>query len=391
MPTKSRRLSNLPPYVFSVIGDRISKMQAEGIDVYRFDIGSPDLPPPSAVVESLAATAAEPNVHDYSGYRGVRSFRVAIANHYKARFGVELNPDTQVLPLIGSKEGLVNLALAYVSEGDISLVPDIGYPAYAMGTRLAEGEVYWVPMPEELRFLADVTQVPQDVADRAKVFWVNYPNNPTGVTAGIEFYQQALAFCQQHDILLVSDNPYMDVLFDGKQAVSALQAAQDTEYNNLLEFYSFSKSYNMAGWRLGAAVGSADAIKNLLQVKSNVDSGHFKPIYEAGITALQTPQSWIDQRNAVYQKRRDWVLQALPEIGLSTQPSDGTLYVWAKVANGISVSEYVEQALINAHVSIAPGGAYGPGGENYVRISIAVQEQRLQQGLEKLKSWYASL
>lgn len=386
MPLRSYRLDALPPYVFSVIGDRIQKMQADGLDVFRLDIGSPDMPPPDAVLSALNESVLKPNNHGYSGYRGISAFRQAVADYYFSRFGVVLDPHSQILPLIGTKEGIVNLCLAYLSPGDISLIPDISYPSYAMGTRLAGADICWIPLKEDKRFRLDIGDIPKDVLDKAKLLWVNYPNNPTGVMVDLSFYRELIEFCQKYDILLVSDNPYVDVTF-GEKAVSALQASEQKDH--VIEFFSFSKSYNMAGWRLGVALGSAEAIANLLRIKSNVDSGHFKPVYEAGMVALATPQEWIDKRNQIYQSRRDLILDALPDIGLSAGRPDGTLYVWAKVVDG-DVARYVEQALLNAHVSLAPGLAYGPGGGNFVRISISLPNDRLESAMTRLKTWYAA-
>lgn len=388
MPQSAARLQSLPPYVFSVIGDQIRNMTQDGIDVIRLDIGNPDLPPPDTVVDALAKSASNPANHGYSGYRGLAAFREAMADYYQRRFAVSLHPDHSILPVIGSKEGLVNLSMAYIDKGDIALVPDIGYPSYAMGTRLAGGEVYWVPLREENSFLPDVESIPDDISQRAKILWVNYPNNPTGATVSQGDFVRLIEFCKRHDILLASDNPYVDITYDDYQAPSALQAAVDAnDLQSVIEFFSFSKSYNMAGWRLGAALGSQEAISNLLRIKSNVDSGHFKPVYEAGIEALRTPQTWINDRNRTYKGRRDRILNALPHLGLSASPARGSLYVWAKSKN-LAAEEYTERARTEAHVSLAPGEAYGPGGQDYVRISIAVPDERLEQALERLEKWY---
>ncbi len=384
MPSPAHRLSNLPPYVFSVIGDRLRQMQKDGINVIRLDIGNPDMPPPSDVVEALSTSARHDGHHGYTGYRGLAEFRVATADYYKRRFGVTLNPDNQILPLLGSKEGIVNLSMAYLDRDDVVLVPDIGYPSYSMGAYLAGAEVYWVKL-DKTTFQPLINDIPDDILQRAKLLWVNYPNNPTGATVDADFYKRMSAFCEKHDILLASDNPYMDVVFDGYQAPSALQASDSTE--NIIEFYSFSKSYNMAGWRLGVAIGDKIAIDHLLSIKSNVDSGHFQPIYDAGIAAYQTSQSWIDERNAIYQQRRDFIMTALSEIGLSAQKPKGSLYIWAKTSD-MPAEQYVERALTEAHVSIAPGGAYGQGGEDYIRLSLGVPIDKLENAIERLKNWY---
>ena len=387
MPTKAKRLNHLPPYVFSVIGDRIRQMQKNGIDVYRLDIGNPDLPPPKHVVEALCESAHAANTHGYTGYRGKTAFRQAVADYYLKRYNVELDPDQQVLPLLGSKEGIVNLCLAYLDQGDLALVPAIGYPSYSMGALLAGGEVEYVPTRSDNQFRIDLDAVPEDTLEKAKILWVNYPNNPTGAVVDIQFYEHVVAVCQQYDILLASDNPYNEVVFDGYTAPSALQA--DPEAGQTIEFLSFSKSYNMAGWRLGAAVGSSEAIETLLSVKSNIDSGHFEPVYDGGIAALKTNQLWIEERNAIYERRRDKILSVLPQIGLTAQKSQGSLYIWAKITDGDTQS-YVENALEHACVSIAPGSAYGPGGDGYVRISLGVPDKRLDEALNNLIEWYQS-
>jgi LL-diaminopimelate aminotransferase len=386
MPPRSDRLNNLPPYVFSVIGDRLRELQAEGINVIRLDIGNPDMPPPAEVLDELATSAANPANHGYTGYRGDAGFRRAIADFYQERFDVSVHPDKEVLPLIGSKEGIVNLSLAYLGENDIALVPDVGYPSYSMGARLAGGEVHWIPMRAANGFLPDLTEVPSNILERARLLWVNYPNNPTGVVVDRSFYERLATFCVEKDILLVSDNAYIDVTYDDHLAPSALQTAAGRSHT--VELFSFSKSYNMAGWRLGAAVGSEEAISDLLRVKSNIDSGHFKAVYDAGTKALSIPQTWIKARNAVYQQRRDRIMAALPRIGLSASVPGGALYVWAGVESG-DMSQYVEDALTQAHVSIAPGLAYGPGGEQHVRISLGVPDDQLEIALERLESWYA--
>lgn len=386
IPAPSARLQSLPPYIFATISQRIGRMQAEGLDVIRLDIGSPDLPPGDHVTAALAASAAQPGNHGYAGYRGTASFRQAVARYYQKRFGVTLDPETEVLPLLGSKEGIVNLMMAYLEEDSIVLVPSIGYPAYAMGARLVGAQVCYVPMPEENNFLLDLDAIDPNTWDLAKLLWINYPNNPTGVAADLDYYASVVEQCREHQVLLASDNPYCDVTFDGYIAPSVLQvpgAKQQT-----VEFMSFSKSFNMAGWRLGAAVGSATALKQLLNVKSNIDSGHFKAVYDAGIAAIDdTPEDWFIERNAIYERRRDMLLTALPEVGLSARPSIGTLYVWAKVEH-MPASTYVERALTEALVSIAPGAAYGPGGEGYVRLSLSVADERVEEGIERLKNWY---
>jgi LL-diaminopimelate aminotransferase len=386
MPLPAKRLSALPTYFFATLGQRIQALKSQGIDVISLDIGSPDLPPPPAVIETLHEFARRDDTHGYTGYVGLPNYRAAVAHYYQRRFGVELDPSREVLPLLGSKEGIVNLALAYLDTGDKALVPDIAYPSYAMGTRLAGGDVNWIPMSHEDRFLIKVDQIPSASLQSAKLLWVNYPNNPTGATTELQDYQHMVDFCREHQLILASDNPYVDVTYDDFAAPSALQAQNAKECT--IEFMSLSKTFNMGGWRLGAAVGNAEILKTLLQVKSNVDSGHFRPIYEAGTIALNTtPLEWIKTRNQVYQRRRDRIMQTLPHIGLQADNPKGSLYIWAKTANGDG-ERYVDTALNEAHVAFAPGGAYGPGGQAYIRISLGISDERLEQALDRLTHWY---
>jgi LL-diaminopimelate aminotransferase len=386
LPKRAHRLDRLPPYEFAVIGQRIQEMIAAGKDVIRLDIGSPDMPPPGPVIEALQMSASDPKRHSYGSYRGDPAFRRAVANYYARRFGVTLDPDQEVLPLIGSKEGLVNLSMAYLDRGDAALVPDISYPAYHMGALLAGADVIDMPLDPARGYLPDWNAIKPSDLSRAKLLWVNYPNNPTGSIADLAFYEKAVAFCKAHNLLLASDNPYCEVAFDGYHAPSALQATDAKDCT--VEFISMSKTFNMAGWRLGACVGNRDVIGNLLTVKSNIDSGHFRPIFDAGVVAFETtPDTWLEQRNQRYQQRRDWILEVLPEIGLEASSSPASLYVWARVKGGDS-RRYCEHALSEAMVALTPGEVYGPGGRGYVRISLSVGEDRLEQALVRLHDWH---
>jgi LL-diaminopimelate aminotransferase len=389
MPQPAARLKQLPTYFFATLAQNIQSLQSKGIDVISLDIGSPDMPPPTAVINKLAEASHRSNAHGYAGYRGTSAFRESIAHYYKTRFGVDLDPETEVLPLLGSKEGIVNLSLAYLDAGDAALVPDIGYPSYSMGARLAGAEVFWIPTTSSSGFIPDLRSINSADVDRAKLLWVNFPNNPTGATVNLDFYREAIKLCNSHSLILASDNPYVDVTYNNFCAPSALEA--DPGKTCTIEFMSFSKTFNMGGWRLGAAVGNAQILKTLLQVKSNVDSGHFIPIYEAGITALETtPKSWIEERNAIYQRRRDQILDVLPSIGLQANKTLGSLYIWAKVEQWDG-DTYVQRALSEAHVALAPGSAYGPGGKSFVRISLGVPDVRLNLALQYLQDWYTSI
>lgn len=380
------RIQNLPNYPFVAIAQDIRKLEQQGVDVIRMDMGSPDLPPPPAVLEVMQRAVISPHKHGYSGYRGIPAFRTAVADYYKRRFNVTVDPETEVLPLIGSKEGIVNLMLALVGRGDRVLVPSLSYPAYAMGAKLAEADVTVLPMRAENNFLPVLEEIPQADRESARILWLNFPNNPTSAFCGHDYFAQATEFCRKHDILLASDNAYLEVVFDDGPAPSVLQAPNAHEV--AVEFITFSKSYNMAGWRLGAAVGNTDALAALLKVKSNMDSGHFLPVYEAGIAALATPDSWLRDRNARYAVRRDMIMDAAESIGLNIEhPPRGALYVWAHVTQ-LSDEEYTRQALQEAGVSMAPGSLYGDDGVGYVRLSLGVSEERLEEAIIRLKTLF---
>lgn len=388
LPKTAARLERMPPYGFELINRRIAQLSAEGIDVIRLDMGSPDMPPPPPVIERLQRSAANPTYHSYGSYRGLPAFREAVANYYARRFGVQLDPDKEILPLIGSKEGIVNLALAFLDRGDAAIAPDLNYPAYTMGALMAGGAVILMHLDPARNYAPDLDALRQQPdLRRAKLLWVNYPNNPTGATCDLSLYEELIAFCREHGLLLCSDNPYAEVVYDGYRAPSALQVEGALECT--VEFMSLSKLYNMAGWRLGACLARREVIEALLTIKSNVDSGHFRPIYEAGALALnETPQSWIDARNAVYQARRDALLAACPSIGLSAFKTSGSLYVWAKVQDGDDAA-YVGAALERAQVSLTPGSMYGPVGKGYVRLSLGVADERLSEAIARLQAWYA--
>lgn len=391
MPQPSSRIQNLPVYVFAEIGAKVRQLEITGADIIRLDMGNPDMPPDDSVVNALYEHATSPSNHGYSGYRGISSFREAVARFYKRRFNVELNAETEVLPLIGTKEGIVNLTMAYISDGDVALIPDIGYPSYAMGTRLAGGTVEYIPTNPET-FLLDISQVPSNILDQAKLMWVNYPNNPTGAVAPQQFYSELLEVCQKHDILLASDNPYVDITYDGYKASSFLEVTNSKD--NAVEFFSLSKTYNMAGWRMGAVVGNPEALKYLLKVKSNVDGGHFKAIYEAASVALDTiTDEWIEKRNLIYQSRRDLLFEALPKVGLSAKLPKASLYLWAKIPSSFGDDDvtFVNRILEESHVSLAPGSAYGPAGKGYVRLSVSISNSRLQEAIVRLVNWYSKL
>ena len=379
----AERVSTLPPYVFAKLGRRILEMKSEGRDIIRLDIGSPDLPPPGFIIEALNRSLKDPSRHGYGGYYGTPQLRRAMAAYYESRFGVQLDPDSQVAPLIGSKEGIANVALAFVDPGQAVLVPDPGYPTYSLGTILAGGKPVRIPLLEENDYLPALEAIPDAVAQSAKIMWLNYPNNPTGAVASLEFFERVVAFAYRHDLLVCHDNPYCDVVFDGYIAPSILQVpgAMDVA----LEFNSLSKTYNMAGWRVGMAVGSAVAVEALARTKTNIDSGIFLPIQDAAEIALTGDQSWLAERNGVYRERRDLILDTLRDLDISANRSKASLYIWARVPKEYSSTEFATRLLEDAGVSLAPGSAFGPHGEGFVRISLGMATDRISEAMERLR------
>lgn len=381
----AERVGTLPPYVFANLGRRIREMRAEGRDIIRLDIGSPDLPPADFIVDALNRSLQDPSHHGYGGYYGTPELRKAMATYYENRFGVQLNPEREVTPLIGSKEGIANVALAFVDPGQIVLVPDPGYPTYGLGTILAGGEPVRMPLLAENGFLPDLEAIPQDVARSAKIMWLNFPNNPTGAVAPLEFFERVVAFARRHDLLVCHDNPYCDVVFDGYTAPSILQVPDAMDV--ALEFNSLSKTYNMAGWRVGMAVGSAVAVEALARTKTNIDSGIFLPIQDAAVSALTGDQSWLAERNGIYRERRDLILGTLREMGIQANETKASLYIWAQVPEGYDSAEFATRLLKDAGVSTAPGSAFGLHGEGYLRISLGMGTDRIREAMERLRKF----
>lgn len=376
------RLAQLPEYVFATLGARIAELAGQGKDIIRLDIGSPDLPPPGWIIEELYRSAQKPEHHGYSGYFGRPELRKAIADYYQRRFGVDLDASREVVTLIGSKEGIVNIMLACVNPGDSVLVPDPGYPSYSLGARLAGGVPVGVPLLAQNAFLPDLEAIPVGVARSARILWLNYPNNPTGATAGLEFFERAVDFARTHDLLLCHDNPYCDVVYDGYQAPSLLQVADAKDV--AIEFNSLSKTYNMAGWRVGMAVGNARAIAALGRTKTNIDSGIFRPIQDAAVAALTGDQTWLEARNDVYRERRDLIVGALELVGIEAFPPMASLYIWAKTPAGLTSAAFAQWLLEEVGVSITPGSVYGAHGEGYLRISLGMATSRVREATERI-------
>jgi len=378
------RIEKLPPYLFAQISKKVAAKKAEGIDVISFGIGDPDLPTPPHILDALDAAAREPSNHRYPETEGLPEFRQAVAAWYERRFGVRLDPAKEVMSLIGSKEGIGHIALCFIDPGDVALVPDPAYPVYAIGTMFAGGETYPLPLLEENGFLPDLDAVPSEVADRAKVLWLNYPNNPTGAVADIGFFERAVHFAKRHDIAICHDGPYSEVSYDEYVPVSFLQAKGAMDVG--VEFHSLSKSYNMTGWRIGMAAGNPHVIDALMRVKSNLDSGAAQAIQRMAIAALEGPQDCIEEHNAIYRRRRDRVVDALRQLGLQVTPPKASLYVWAKVPAGMTSAQFAERLLDEAAVIVTPGNGYGPHGEGYVRLSLTLPDDRVDEGLRRIAS-----
>jgi LL-diaminopimelate aminotransferase len=384
----ARRIEKLPPYLFVEISRKIAQKRAQGVDVISFGVGDPDIPTPPHIVDALVEAARDPANHRYPETEGLPEFRCAVAGWYERRFGLSFDPGREVLSLIGSKDGIGHVALCFIDPGDLALVPDPAYPVYAVGTLFVGGEPYYLPLREENGFLPDLDAVPADVGRRAKLLWLNYPNNPTGAVAGLDFFERAVAFARRHDLAVCHDGPYSEVAFDGYRPVSFLQAPGAREVG--VEFHSLSKTYNMTGWRIGMAVGNAAMIDALMRVKSNLDSGVPQAIQRMAIAALEGPQDCIEEHNAVYQRRRDRLVEALRALGLSVQPPRASLYVWARVPKGYTSMEFATRLLDDVGVVVTPGVGYGAAGEGYVRLSLTIPDDRLEEGLGRLRGWRRS-
>jgi len=382
----AKRLDRLPPYLFVDINQKIAELRAKGEDIISFAIGDPDSPTPSHIIESMCQAAHDPSNHKYPETGGMEGLRRAIAEWYEKRFGVMLNPDREVLPLIGSKEGIGHMALCFIEPGDIALVADPGYPVYSMSTILAGGEAYSVPLKEENDFLPDLGAIPGEVADKAKLIWLNYPNNPTGATVGLDFFQEAVHFAQRHSVAVCHDAAYTEVAFDGCRPPSFLQASEAKELG--VEFHSLSKTYHMTGWRIGMVVGNAEMIDALFRVKSNLDSGVPQAIQEAAIEALRGPQDCIAEHNVALQGRRDKLIGALNRIGLKAKVPKAGFYIWARVPQGYTSVDFSKKLLGEAGIAVTPGSSYGKEGEGYIRFSLTVPDKRLEQGINRLLAWY---
>ena len=381
----SKRMSNLPPYLFFEISKKIAARRARGEDVISFGIGDPDIPTPPHIIKTLCEAAQEPTNHRYPESDGLPQLRQTIAEWYEKRFGIKLDPEKEVAPLIGSKEGIAHVAFCLIDSGEYALVPDPGYPVYAFGTNLAGGKVHYLTLTEQNNFLPDLTHIPHDVLAHSKVLWINYPNNPTGAVASLEFFSQVVEFAKKHHICVCHDNPYSDVAFEGYKPPSFLQVEGAREVG--IEFNTFSKTYNMTGWRIGYAVGNAEVINALKTMKSNLDSGIPQAIQLMAIQAFKGPQDAIKEHNDIYQRRRDLLIETLHKMGLKVKLPQASLYVWARVPDNFTSAEFATDLLDKVGVVVTPGTGYGPSGEGYVRLSLTISDASFLKGLSRMAEW----
>lgn len=376
------RLQKMPPYLFAQIEEKIAAMKGEGIDVISLGIGDPDMPSPARVITSLAAAAADPSSHQYPSNRGRLSFREAVAQFYERRFGVSLDPADQIVPALGAKEAVANLNLAFLNPGDLALSADPGYPVYTTGPILAGAEAYPMPLLPDRGFQPDLEAIPTDIARQAKLMWLNYPNNPTGAVIEDDFFERVVAFAKAHDIIVVHDNAYSELTYDGYVAPSFLETPGAMDVG--LEVFSLSKPWNMTGWRVGAVVGNAELASIYWQLKTNLDSGMFEAVQEAGATALCDCDKLVEEMRGVYLRRRNTLCEALTAIGLDVTPPKGTIYIWAPVPDGHDSRSFTEQVLEEAHVVISPGSAFGAAGEGFIRMSLTLEDARLNEAAERI-------
>ncbi|MFN2464273.1 MAG: LL-diaminopimelate aminotransferase [Candidatus Dormibacteria bacterium] len=376
------RMARIPPYLFAEIDRKVAAKRASGVDVIALDIGDPDTPTPEHIVRAAQEALRMGENHRYASYFGMPALREAIAGWYLRRFDVTLDPASEILPTLGSKDGISHLPFALLNPGDVVLVPSPGYPVYLTGTVMADGEPYILPLTEAGGWLPDLEAIPDDVAARARILWLNYPNNPTAATAPREFLQQALDFCRLHEIVLCHDAPYSEVCFRGYRPLSILQL--DGAREVAVEFHSLSKTFNMTGWRAGMAVGNAEVLRLLGTVKTNIDSGIFPVVQHAAIAALNGPE--LDGMNAVYERRQERTLAVLREIGWPTaQAPDATFYLWLPVPDGYTSVSFATRVLDEAGVNVTPGNGFGAPGEGYFRVSLTVPDHRLDEALERLR------
>ncbi len=381
--TYADRIRTLPPYLFAAIDAMKRQAIDKGMDIINLGVGDPDLPTPAPIIERLKQTVADPRHHQYPSYDGMLSFRTAVAGWYKRRFGVKADPKTEVVTLIGSKEGIGHVPLAFINPGDVVLVPSPGYPVYPVAASFAGGTSYVMPLVKENGFLPDLEAIPKDIAKQAKLMFLNSPNNPTSVVADKAFFQRVVDFAQEHQIIVCHDAAYTEIYYDGKRPASFLEV--DGAKDVGIEFHSLSKTFNMTGWRIGFAVGNKDVIGGLGKVKTNIDSGVFQAIQEAGITALESDDQLTDGLRKIYQERRDVLVPGLQSLGLSLDNPSAAFYVWIEVPKGFTSASFTAHLIEKAGIVTTPGNGFGDPGEGYIRMTVTTSKERLAEAVDRMK------
>jgi LL-diaminopimelate aminotransferase len=380
----ARRLEQVPPYLFAELERKIERMRAEGVDVISLGIGDPDLPTPEPVVEELRRQVARPETHRYPSNRGLPAFRDAVSAFYADRFGVAVDPETEVIPVLGGKEGVAHVALACLDPGDACLSPDPGYPPYTSGPLFAGAEVYYLPLLQENEFLPNLEGIPEAIASRANLLFFNYPNNPTGAVVAEGFFERSIAFAREHDVVAVHDASYTEVAFDGYRPPSFLASPGAKEVG--VEIFSLSKGWNMTGWRVAWIAGNAEVVERYRHLKTNLDSGMFDALQLAAVAALTTARGFPAQMSEIYRRRRDLMVDALAAIGLPASPPRATPYIWIRIPEGFTSATFTELVLEQAAVVVSPGDSFGPSGEGFVRISLTVPDERLEEAAGRIES-----
>ncbi|MBW1971871.1 MAG: LL-diaminopimelate aminotransferase [Deltaproteobacteria bacterium] len=381
---KASRMNSIPPYLFAELDKKKRELVNAGKDIIDLGIGDPDIPTPSHIIKKMAKACEKGENHRYPPYPGTLPFREAVAKWYKNRFDVELDPENEVLALIGSKDGIAHIPFVFIDSGDIALVPSPGYPVYHQSVAFAGGDSFFMILKKENHFLPDLGAIPSEVLSRAKMMFINYPNNPTSAIASLDFFNSVISFAKKHKVLVCHDAAYSEIYFDGNKPVSFLQA--DGAKDVGVEFHSFSKTYNMTGWRLGWVVGNREVIKALGLFKSHIDSGIFSAIQEAGIEALTGDQSSVEVMRNIYQERRDILVKYLKDIGLDFEPCNATFYLWVQVPKGYSSTSFTSYLLEKAGIVVTPGSGLGEGGEGYIRISLTADKKRIEEAGKRLSS-----
>jgi len=380
---QAKRIDQIPPYLFAEIDKKKEEMRQKGMDLIDLGIGDPDLPTPKPIIEQLKKAAEDPRHHRYPSYEGMIEFRGAAARWFEKRFHIRFDPKTEILALIGSKEGIAHIPLAFVNPGDYVLVPSPGYPVYRVSTLFAGGVPYFLPLLKKNGFLPKLSEIPEEVAEKAKLLFLNYPNNPTSAIADRSFFEEAVAFARRHQIIVCHDAAYSELAFDGYRPPSFFEIEGAKEVG--IEFHSLSKTFNMTGWRIGFAVGNARIISGLGRVKTNIDSGLFQAIQEAGIVALNHFDTPIPQIIQIYERRRDVMVKGLREIGLGLEPPKATFYLWIQVPGGYTSAQFATLLIEKAGIVATPGNGFGETGEGYIRMALTVDESRLNEAIERLK------